>query len=122
MVQRNRDIEQDLRDIAQTRERLTEKIELLRSQIRGAARQTQYQLGHAIDDVRQTAEGLKRTFNPSYQLEHHPWAITAGVALLGYMLAQWGRNGSRTRGNGHLFRETGRSFYDHPKNKLPGRS
>ena len=122
MVQRNRDIEQDLRDIVRTRERLTEKIELLRSQISGAARQTQYQLGHAIEEVRQTAVGLKRTFSPSYQLEHHPWAITGGVVLLGYMLAQWGRNGSRTRGNGDLFRQTGRSFYDLLKRKLSERS
>lgn len=121
MVQRNRDIEQDLKDILQTRERLTEKIELLRTQIRGAARQTQYQLGHAIDEVKQTAEGLKRTLTPSYQLEHHPWAITGGVVLLGYVLSQWGRNGSRSRGNGHLSRETGRSFYDILKKNLPGR-
>ena len=122
MVQRNRDIEQDLRDITQTRERLTENIELLRDRVRGAARQTQYQLGHAIDEVRQTAEGLKRTLTPSYQLEHHPWAITGGVVLLGYILAQWSRDGSRPRGNGNLSRQTGRSFYELVKNKLPGRS
>ena len=120
MVQRNRDIDQDLRDILQTREQLTEKIELLKTRLRGAARQTQYQLGHAIGEVKQTAEGLKRTFNPSYQLEQHPWMITGGVALLGYLLAQWGRNGARSRGNGHLYRETGRPFYDRLKKKLSG--
>jgi ElaB/YqjD/DUF883 family membrane-anchored ribosome-binding protein len=121
VAQRNRDIEQDIRDILQTRERMTEKIELLKTQLRGAARQTQYQLGQAIDEVKQTAEGFKRTLNPYYQIEHHPWAITAGVILLGYVLAQWGRDGSRTRGNGHLTRQTSRSFYDLLR-KAPGRA
>jgi ElaB/YqjD/DUF883 family membrane-anchored ribosome-binding protein len=121
VAQRNRDIEQDIRDILITRERMTEKIELLKAQLRGAARQTQYQLGQAIDEVKQTAEGFKRTLNPYYQIEHHPWAITAGVILLGYVLAQWGRDGSRTRGNGHLTRQTSRSFYDLVRKVLPGR-
>ena len=121
MAQRNRDIEQDLREILKTRERMTEKIELLKTQIRGTARQTQYQLGQAIDEVKQTAEGFKRTLNPYYQMEHHPWAIMAGVILLGYVLAQWGRDGSRTRGNGHLTRQTSRSFYDLLRKALPGR-
>jgi len=122
VVQRNRDIEQDVRDILKTRERMTEKIELLTTQIRGAARQTQYQLGQAIDEAKRTAEGFKRTLNPYYQMEHHPWAITAGVILLGYVLAQWGRDGSRTRGNGHLTRQTSRSFYDFLRKALPGRA
>jgi ElaB/YqjD/DUF883 family membrane-anchored ribosome-binding protein len=122
VAQRNRDIEQDLRDIVHTRERMTEKIELLKAQIRGAARQTQYQLGQAIDEVKQTAEGFKRTLNPYYQIEHHPWAITAGVLLLGYVLAQWGRDGSPTRGNGHLTRQTSRSFYDRLRKALAGRA
>jgi hypothetical protein len=121
VAQRNRDIEQDLKQILKTRERMTEKIELLKTQIRGTARQTQYQLGQAIDEVKQTAEGFKRTLNPYYQIERHPWAITAGVILVGYILAQWGRDGSRTRGNGHLTRQTSRSFYDLLRKALPGR-
>lgn len=122
MVQRTGDIEQDVREILLTRERMTQKIEMLKSRLRGAVRQTKYQVEHAIGDVKQTAEGLKRTLNPYYQLDRHPWAIMAGVIALGYVAGQWRRNGSRARGNGHLFRETGQFFYDLLKKALPRRA
>jgi hypothetical protein len=122
VAQRNRDIEQDVRDILKTRERMTEKIDLLKTQIRGAARQTQYQLGQAIDEAKRTTEGFKRTLNPYYQMKHHPWAITAGVILLVYVFAQWRRDGSHTGGNGHLTRQTSRSFYDLLRKTLPRRA
>jgi ElaB/YqjD/DUF883 family membrane-anchored ribosome-binding protein len=121
MVQRNSDIEEDLKAILQTRVEMTEKLDLLKRRVRGAVLDTKFQVQHAIDDVKQTAQGVKRTLNPYYQVDQHPWAVMVGVILFGYVVGQRGRNGSRSHGNGHLFRDTGQFFYDLVKKALPWR-
>ena len=119
MVQRNSDIEQDIKAILQTREAMTEKLGLLQCRIRGAVVQTKLQVQHAIEDVNHTVQGVKRTLNPYYQVDQHPWAVMAGVILFGYVVGQRGRNGSRSQGNGHLFRDTGQFFYDLVRKAIP---
>lgn len=119
MVQRNSDIEQDLKAILQSRERMTENLVLLKHRVRGAVVQTQSQIQHAFDDVKQTAQGVKRTLNPYHQIDQHPWIVMAGVILFGYVVGQHGRNGSRSQGNGHLFRDTGQFFYDLVRKAVP---
>jgi hypothetical protein len=119
MVQRNSDIEQDLKAILQTREHMTEKLDLLKCRVRGAVEMTKFQVQHAIDDVKQTAQGVKRNLNPYYQVDQHPLVVMAGVILFGYVVGQRGRNGSRSQGNGHLFRDTGQFFYDLVRKAIP---
>jgi hypothetical protein len=121
MVQRNSDIEQDLKAILQTREQMTEKLDLLKRRVRGAVTLTKLKVEHAIDDVKQTAQGVKRTLNPYHQVDQHPWAVMVGVVLFGYVVGQRGRNGSRSQGNGHLFRDTGQFFYDLVRKAVPWR-
>ena len=88
MVQGNRDIEQDVKDILATRDELTEKVELLRGQIRVAVWQTQHKFGRSMDQVKETVNGVRRIFNPSHQLHGHPLAIVAMIFALRYFLRQ----------------------------------
>jgi hypothetical protein len=93
MVQGNRDVRQDVTDILATREELTEKIELLHGRIRGALWETRHEIRRSIDEVKETADGVRRIFNPLYQRRGHPLAMIAVIITLRYVLRQWRNRG-----------------------------
>ena len=89
MVQGNRDVEQDVIDILRTRDELTQKVELLQGRMRGAAWQTKHQISRTMDGLKETVNGVRRVFNPSYQLRGHTLAMVAVIITLRYFLRQW---------------------------------
>lgn len=44
--------------------------------------------------VGETVESVKHTFDLSYQVNQRPWLMVGGAVVAGYLLANWGSNGS----------------------------
>ncbi len=66
------------RQIEETRHSLTDKLEALEEQVRGRVQS-------AKSTVEETIEKVKRTFDVKYQVDQHPWAMTGGSVLVGFV-------------------------------------
>jgi ElaB/YqjD/DUF883 family membrane-anchored ribosome-binding protein len=115
MAQRTHSIQQDLKDIDQTRASMERKFEQLEQRIQGgveSARSTAFDfvdhVRNTVDDVVERAEEFvertKQTLDPAYQVQRHPWAMIGVAIVAGYIL-------------GSL--ETRRSFKHPAQRRLP---
>jgi len=115
-------------EIEETRQSLTEKLETLEGQVKDtigsvteSVEQTVERVKETVTDtvenvketVSDTVENVKRTFDLSYQVDRHPWAM-AGVSLaagmtLGYLTG--GRRGHAGRGGWGRERAPSRSAF-----------
>jgi len=102
-------------DIEQTRESLTEKLEVLESEVKGTiadaketvtgtietAKQTVEDITSNVKEtVQETVQSVKRTFDLPYQTQLHPWGMMCGSMVAGFLagyllpstrrIAQWG--------------------------------
>lgn len=87
--------------IEKTRSSLTDKIETLEEQVKETVSNVTHTVEETISTVKDRVQGtvesvkstveetvdtVKRTFDLPYQTERHPWAMTGGSALLGFVL------------------------------------
>ena len=101
MDQGRGDIGQDVRDILETRNAISEKLEILehrfqetvqgtRTAVEEVVDRTKSTVEEMVDRVRDTADDFvdrtKQTFDPTYQVQQHPWAMVGGAILVGYVL------------------------------------
>lgn len=90
MDQRRSDIGQDVRHILETRNAISQKIEMLEHRIEETVEGTRTTVEEMIDRVKDVADEFvdrtKQTFDPTYQVHQHPWAMVGGAVLVGYVL------------------------------------
>jgi ElaB/YqjD/DUF883 family membrane-anchored ribosome-binding protein len=105
MDQRRSDVSQDVRHILETRNAISQKIEILEHRIQETVEGTKSTVEEMVDRVKDAADDFvdrtKQTFDPTYQVHQHPWAMVGGAILVGYALGILeSRTSSRTRPSG----------------------
>jgi hypothetical protein len=90
MDQRARAVEQDLKNILQTRLALSTKLDLLERQVREQVQGTKAALGDVFDHARSTAMGVigeaGRRLNPVLQAELRPWSMIGSAVAVGFLV------------------------------------
>ncbi|HJU03612.1 MAG TPA: hypothetical protein VJ692_00565 [Nitrospiraceae bacterium] len=97
MDQRSDSIRQDMRDIAETRAAMTEKLEQLEERVQDTVQDAKTTVLDVVDHVRDAADAFvdraeefvehtKQTFDPTYQVSRHPWMMLGGAIIAGYVL------------------------------------
>lgn len=90
MDQRTGDIEQDVKEIHQTRAALTKKLEQLEERVHETVEEARTTVLDIVENVKGSAEDFvdktKQKLDPGYQLEQHPLLVFGGAVLLGYVL------------------------------------
>ena len=90
MDQRRSDVGQDVRNILETRHAISQKIEMLEHRIQETVEGTKTTVEEMVDRVKDAADDFvdrtKQTFDPTYQVHQHPWAMVGGAILVGYIL------------------------------------
>jgi len=91
MDQRSYAIEQDLKDIAQTRAEISRKVHLLdeeiRAQLQGIKVTSSELATIAAAIAKDVGHTTTRLLNPARQLDQRPMAVLAGVVLFGYAIS-----------------------------------
>jgi hypothetical protein len=90
MDQRANIIEQDIKDIVETRLEISRKIQLLDEKARYEMENMKAKLSGLATDVAETGKEFidhsTRTLNPISQINARPWMALAGVVLAGYVI------------------------------------
>jgi ElaB/YqjD/DUF883 family membrane-anchored ribosome-binding protein len=90
MDQRRSDVGQDVRNILETRNAISQKIEMLEHRLQETVEGTKTTVEEMVDRVKDAADDFvdrtKQTFDPTYQVHQHPWAMVGGAILVGYVL------------------------------------
>jgi ElaB/YqjD/DUF883 family membrane-anchored ribosome-binding protein len=93
------EINNDVSDILRTRLAMAEKLGLLEGRIQDTVEETKAAVLDVVDTVRETAEEFvdrtKRSMNPIYQAQQHPWVMLGTAVLGGFLLARYGRQDRR---------------------------
>ncbi len=105
MDQRRSDIGQDVRHILETRNAISQKIEMLEHRFQETVEGTRTTVEEMVDRVKDVADDFvdrtKQTFDPTYQVHQHPWAMVGSAILVGYVLGTLeSRMASGTRSSG----------------------
>ncbi|MDK2745425.1 MAG: hypothetical protein NDI90_21195 [Nitrospira sp. BO4] len=91
MDQRSHTVEQDLKDIAQTRLEISRKMHLLdeeiRAQLQGIKVTSSGIAAIAAEIAKDVGYTTARMLNPARQLDRRPLAVLAGVVLFGYAIS-----------------------------------
>jgi ElaB/YqjD/DUF883 family membrane-anchored ribosome-binding protein len=87
------EIKNDVSDILRTRLAMAKKLELLEGRIQDTVEETKAAMLEVVDTVRDTAEDFvdraKRSMNPIYQVQQHPWIMLGTAVLGGFLLARY---------------------------------
>jgi ElaB/YqjD/DUF883 family membrane-anchored ribosome-binding protein len=90
MDQRRSHVGQDVRDILETRTAISQKLEMLEHRIQETVEGTKTTVEELVDRVKDVADDFvdrtKQTFDPTHQVNQHPWAMVGGAILVGYVL------------------------------------
>lgn len=90
MDQRRSDVGQDVRNILETRNAISQKIEMLEHRLQETVEGTKTTVEEMVDRVKDAADDFvdrtKQTFDPTYQVYQHPLAMVGGAILVGYIL------------------------------------
>jgi hypothetical protein len=92
-------IAQDLKDIAQTREAMAHKLDLLERRVQDTVQAAKSTVSDVVEKVQETTEHVrdkaedfventKLALNPTYQVQERPWVLLGGAILLGYALGR----------------------------------
>ncbi|MDQ6733695.1 MAG: hypothetical protein M3Z35_06190, partial [Nitrospirota bacterium] len=96
------DVGQDVRNILETRNAISQKIEMLEHRIQETVEGTKTTVEEMVDRVKDAADDFvdrtKQTFDPTYQVYQHPWAMVGGAILVGYVLGTLESRMSSERG------------------------
>ncbi|MBV9123111.1 MAG: DUF3618 domain-containing protein [Planctomycetes bacterium] len=99
----NQDPEQIRQQIEETRSSLTEKLETLEGTVRGTVQEAKASVEDTIETVKtkvqETVATVKRTFDLKYQVQQHPWSMTGGSVVAGFLLGSLARPRSSHRGS-----------------------
>ena len=94
MDQRRSDIGQDVKDIVQTRNAISQKIEMLEHRFHETVEETKTSVEDMVDRVKDAADDIvvrtKQTFDPTYHVDQRPWAMVGGAILVGYIIGTMG--------------------------------
>ena len=78
MDQRRSDIGQDVKDIVQTRNAISQKLEMLEHRFHETVEETKTSVEDMVDRVKDAADDIvvrtKQTFDPTYHVDQRPWA------------------------------------------------
>lgn len=92
MDQKPGNIDQDVRDIVETRAAISQKLELLRQRARYTVDASKASVDHLITHVRDTAQGVldraKQGVDPIHLVRAHPWAMVGGALAAGFVLGR----------------------------------
>jgi len=98
MDQRRSDIGQDVKDIVETRNAISQKLEMLEHRFHETVEETKTNVEDMVDRVKDAADDFvvrtKQTFDPTYHVDQRPWTMVGGAILVGYII---GTMGSRSR-------------------------
>lgn len=97
MGERTNPIQQDLRDIYTTRTGMGEKLEQLEARVQetvGEAKSTMFDVVGKVRDAGEEfldraetfVEHTKQNFDPTFQIQQHPWMMIGGAIVAGYVL------------------------------------
>jgi hypothetical protein len=92
-------ITQDLKDIDQTREAITRKLDLLERRVEDTVQAAKSTVSDVVEKIQETTEDIrgkaedfvgktKLALNPSYQIQERPWLLLGGALLFGYVLGR----------------------------------
>jgi ElaB/YqjD/DUF883 family membrane-anchored ribosome-binding protein len=101
MDQRAHDVEEDLKNILQTRLALADKIETLERRVQETVQTTKTAALDALDQAKNTAadwiESTTQQLNPSLQAGRRPWVMVGTAIAIGLLagLAEQHRRGTR---------------------------
>ncbi len=98
MDQRTSTIDQDLKDIVDTRVAIAEKLELLEQRIKDTAEGATMKFSRMLDETTQTVNHMvdktKAALDPIHKVDEYPWLMLGGAICAGYAI---GLLESRTR-------------------------
>ena len=101
MDQRANIIEQDIKDIVQTRLEISRKIQLIDEKARYELESMKMKLSDLTSGMAETGKKFidqsVRTLNPVRQVNVRPWAAIAGVVLFGYVIGMWEKQHRRAK-------------------------
>lgn len=103
MDQRTAAIDQDLKDIIETRIDIAEKLELLEQRIKdtaeGVTMKFSRMLNEGTDSVTHLVDKTKAALDPIHKVDDYPWLMLGGAICAGYAI---GLLESRARATGCL--------------------
>lgn len=89
MDQRTTRIEQDVKDIVQTRVAIAEKLEMLEQQVEQKMERSKIAVQELVDHtagvVGDMVHKTKQTLDPLHQFGERPWVMLGGAVMLGYL-------------------------------------
>ncbi len=89
MAQTDDHIEQDIKDILQTRMAISDKLELLEHRVEEKMERSRTAVKDLVDHTAGVVEGLmdktKTTLDPVHQFNQRPWVMLGGAIMLGYI-------------------------------------
>ena len=89
MDQRTTRIEQDVKDIVQTRVAIAEKLEMLEQQVEQKMERSKIAVRDLVDHtagvVGDMVHKTKQTLDPLHQFGERPWVMLGGAVMLGYL-------------------------------------
>ena len=92
-------IAQDIKDIAQTRDRITDKLAAIEQHVGATmqhARSTMSQLAEkTASSVCEATQATKEALDPAIHAARHPWAFVGGALVLGYAVGALYNRGQR---------------------------
>jgi ElaB/YqjD/DUF883 family membrane-anchored ribosome-binding protein len=90
MDQRTTVIDQDLKDIVETRVAIAEKLELLEQRIRdtaeGATMKFSRMLEETTQSVNQMVDKTKTALDPIHRVDEYPWLMLGGAVCVGFAI------------------------------------
>jgi ElaB/YqjD/DUF883 family membrane-anchored ribosome-binding protein len=97
MDQRTNPIQQDMNEIRRTRAAMAQKLEQLEGRVEDTVEGAKTTVLDIVDNVRDAAEDFidraeefvehtKQNFDPTYQIQRHPWMMIGGAIVAGYVL------------------------------------
>lgn len=89
MDQTNDRIEQDVKEILQTRMAISDKLEMLEQRVEEKMERSRTAVQELVDHTAEVVEGMmdktKQTLDPVHQFRERPWLMLGGAILLGYV-------------------------------------
>lgn len=90
MDQRTTTIDQDLKDIVDTRVAISEKLELLEQRIRDTAEGATMKFSRMLDEtsqsVNQMVDKTKAALDPIHKVDEYPWLMLGGAVAAGFLI------------------------------------
>ena len=82
-------IQQDIKDILQTRMAISDKLEMLEHRVEEKVERSRTAVKELVDHTAGVVEGMmdktKMTLDPLHQFSQRPWVVLGGAVMLGYI-------------------------------------